>query len=60
MHRHRLHHSIANEFAQIQSCSRSIKTAKPVSRARYSPVATPRAGSLIHSLHDPAYNPPSG
>jgi hypothetical protein len=31
MHRYRLHHSIANEFAQIQSGGRSIKTAKPVS-----------------------------
>ncbi|UPK88487.1 hypothetical protein E5221_27540 [Pseudomonas sp. A2] len=26
----------------------------------YSPVATPCCGSLIHSLHDPAYSLPSG
>ncbi|MVW85281.1 hypothetical protein EI969_04850 [Pseudomonas sp. PB101] len=29
-------------------------------RGVYSPVATPRAGSLIHSLHEPAYNEPNG
>ncbi|MOA49343.1 hypothetical protein D3C78_1722110 [compost metagenome] len=26
----------------------------------HSPVAMPRAGSLIHSLHEPAYNEPNG
>ncbi len=26
----------------------------------YSPVAMPRAGSLIHSLHEPAYSAPNG
>jgi hypothetical protein len=41
MHRYRLHHSIANELTQIQSCSRSIKICQTAQQERVTPPSLP-------------------
>ena len=38
----------------------SLAGQRPQGIGDYSPLATPRAGSLIHSLHEPAYSAPNG